>query len=457
MEKPPLKFWQLWNMNFGFLGIQFGWGLQMANMSAIFEYLGAEADQVPILWLAAPMTGLLVQPIIGTLSDNTWGPLGRRRPYFLGGAIFASLALLAMPNVSALWMAAALLWILDSSVNVSMEPFRAFVGDLLPEEQRTQGFALQSVFIGLGSVSAAAMPWLLSHVVGLTAETPAALTATIPAAVKWSFYIGAIVFFGAVAWTVFSTEEYPPEDWEAFQAERTARSHSPLAQAGTIVQDISGAWGSMPRVMKQLAWVQCLSWLGLFCMFLYFPPAMARDLFGAPNQSSPLYDAGIEWAGVCIAFYNVVCLLVAFVLPRLAYRTSRKFTHTLCLLAGAAGLASLALVPSPQWALLSMVGIGMAWSSMLSMPYAILVGALPPNRTGIFMGLFNFFIVVPEVLASLGLGWIVSHWLGGSRLAAVVLGGAFLLAAAIAMQRVQEQPEPIAPSPEPTPSSAPSA
>ncbi|MGA1624551.1 MAG: MFS transporter [Prochlorothrix sp.] len=443
MEKSPLKFWQLWNMNFGFLGIQFGWGLQMANMSAIFEYLGAEADQVPILWLAAPMTGLLVQPIIGTLSDNTWGPLGRRRPYFLGGAIFASLALVAMPNVSALWMAAALLWVLDSSVNVSMEPFRAFVGDLLPEEQRTQGFALQSLFIGLGSVSAAAMPWLLTHGVGLATGAEGAGTA-IPAAVKGSFYIGAIVFFGAVAWTVFSTEEYPPEDWEAFQAERSARSHSPLAQAGAIVQDITGAWASMPQVMKQLAWVQCLSSLGLFCMFLYFPPAMARDLFGAADQASPLYGEGIEWAGVCIAFYNVVCLLVAFMLPRLANRTSRKFTHTICLLGGAAGLASLALVPSPRFALLSMVGIGMAGSRMLSMPYAILVGALPPNRTGIFMGLFNFFIVVPEVVASLGLGWVVSHWLGGSRLAAVVLGGAFLFAAAIAMQRVQENPESIA-------------
>ncbi len=442
LEKPPLKFWQLWNMNFGFLGIQFGWGLQMANMSAIFEYLGAEADQVPILWLAAPMTGLLIQPIIGSLSDNTWGPLGRRRPYFLGGAIFASLALLAMPNVSALWMAAGLLWILDSSVNVSMEPFRAFVGDLLPEEQRTQGFTLQSLFIGLGSVAAAAMPWLLTHWGGLAVSVSSADLAeagTIPPAVKWSFYIGAAVFLGAVGWTVISTTEYPPDDLEAFQAQQRQRSQrNPLAQGWGVVEEIRDAWTGMPPVMKQLAWVQCFSWLGLFCLFLYFPPAMARDLFGAPDQSSPLYGEGIEWAGVCIAFYNLICLGVAFVLPRFAARTSRKLTHTVCLLAGAAGLASLALVPSPQWALLSMVGIGVAWCSMLSMPYAILVGSLPDNKTGIYMGLFNFFIVVPEVIASLGLGWVVNHWLGDSRLGAVVLGGGFLLIAAIVMQRVQD-------------------
>ncbi|MEB3211084.1 MAG: MFS transporter, partial [Leptolyngbyaceae bacterium] len=268
----PLSFWQLWNLSFGFLGIQFGWGLQMANTSAIFEYLGANAHQIPILWLAAPLTGLIIQPIIGNLSDNTWSRLGRRRPYFLVGAIISSIALVVMPNSSSLWMAVGALWILDTAANVSMEPFRAFVGDLVPEQQRTRGFAIQSLLIGLGSITASALPWMLTH--GLHLSRPSNGN-SIPWSVELSFYIGAAAFFGTVVWTVVTTEERPPKDMEAFRKQQERR----LGFVSTF-QEIFLAFRQMPMTMRQLAWVQCFSWLGMYCMFLYFPPAIAHNIFG---------------------------------------------------------------------------------------------------------------------------------------------------------------------------------
>ncbi|NEQ30391.1 MAG: SLC45 family MFS transporter [Leptolyngbya sp. SIO4C5] len=417
-------------MSFGFFGIQFGWGLQMANTSAIFEHLGADAHQIPILWLAAPLTGLFVQPIIGNLSDNTWGPLGRRRPYFLVGAIFSSLALIAMPNASNLWMAAGLLWILDTSANISMEPFRAFVGDLLPPEQRTKGFAMQSLFIGIGSVLASAMPWLLTHGLGVGAI---AQKHAVPPAIKLSFYIGAAVFLSTVLWTVFTTEEYPPKDMTAFKAQQERR-----LGIGSTFREIGTALKQMPPTMRQLAWVQCFSWLGMYCMFLYFPPAIARNILGAVDEASPLYAEGIEWAGLCIAMYNAVCFAFSLVLPKIAAATSRKTTHALCLVCGAAGLISLNFIHNQYLVLLSMVGVGIAWASMLAMPYAMLVGALPPKKSGIYMGIFNFFIVLPEIVASLVLGWVMIQFLHDNRLTAVVLGGVFMLIAALLTQRVQE-------------------
>jgi maltose/moltooligosaccharide transporter len=430
MEKPRLGFWQVWNMSFGFLGIQFGWGLQMANMSAIYEYLGASADQIPMLWLAAPLTGLVVQPIIGHMSDRTWGRLGRRRPYFLVGALLSSAALVLMPNSSALWMAAGLLWILDASINVSMEPFRAFVADLLPEEQRTQGFGMQSLFIGLGAVIASALPWLMTNVFGVGGS---AGPGTIPVNVKVSFYIGAVAFLGAVLWTILTTREYPPEDMEAFRREGAA--------AGGFFGGASGikdAILNMPETMKRLAWVQVCTWAGLFCMWLYFPVAVARNVFGAPDETSPLYRAGVEWGGLCFAMYSIVCFAFAPLLPRLAHAVGRRNAHSLCLLAGAAGLLSVAVIHNQYGLLLSMVGVGIAWASILSVPYAILAGALPPGRTGVYMGIFNFFIVIPEIVASLGFGWVMAHLLGNNRLLAVVAGGVLLALAAALMQRVDD-------------------
>jgi maltose/moltooligosaccharide transporter len=425
MEKPRLNFAQMWNMNLGFFGIQFGWGLQMANMSAIYEYLGAKPDQIPILWLAAPLTGLIVQPIIGNLSDHTWCRLGRRRPYFLVGALLSSAALLVMPNVTALWMAAGLLWMLDACINISMEPFRAFVADLLPEEQRTQGFAMQSLFIGLGAVIASALPWLLTHW-GVSGASVAGHA--IPSTVKLSFTLGAAVFLAAVLWTVFTTKEYPPEP--ADPALKPAH-HS-------TVGEILSALREMPLTMRQLAWVQLCTWLGLFCMWLYFVPAVAHQVFGANDPQSPTYSEGVEWGGLCFGMYSAVCFVFSFALEPMARALSRRRTHGICLVAGALGLLAVAVIHDKYMLLLSMTGVGIAWASTLSMPYAMLAGSLPAKRVGLYMGIFNFFIVMPEIIASLGFGWVMNHLLDNNRVAAVVCGGGFLLLAALLVQRVTD-------------------
>jgi maltose/moltooligosaccharide transporter len=425
MEKPRLRFAQIWNMNLGFFGIQFGWGLQMANMSAIYEYLGARPDQLPLLWLAAPLTGLIVQPLIGHLSDHTWCRLGRRRPYFLVGAILSSLALLAMPNASALWMAAGLLWILDASINISMEPFRAFVADLLPEDQRTQGFATQSLFIGLGAVIASALPWLLTRA-GLSGAS--AIGRVIPASVKLSFTLGAAVFLAAVLWTVSTTKEYPPD----------APGSDEKPVSGSAATEILSAIREMPRTMRQLAPVQICTWLGLFCMWLYFPVAVAHQVFGASDPQSPLYTEGVQWGGLCFGMYSAVCFVFSFALQPIARALSRRRTHGLCLVIGGCGLLSVAVIHNKYLLLLSMAGVGIAWASTLSMPYAMLAGSLPARRVGLYMGIFNFFIVTPEILASVGFGWVMNHLLDNNRVAAVVAGGIFLLLAALLAQRVED-------------------
>jgi maltose/moltooligosaccharide transporter len=429
MDKPPRTFWQIWNMSFGFLGIQFGWGLQMANMSAIYEYLGARADQIPILWLAAPLTGLLVQPIIGHASDRTWGPLGRRRPYFLAGAILSSSALILMPRSSALWMAAGLLWVLDACINISMEPFRAFVADLLPEFQRTRGFAMQSLFIGLGAVVASALPYLLTHVFHVQNKSGGA----IPFTVRLSFYIGAAAFLGAVLWTIVTTKEYPPDNLAEFEKLKAKQSGF-----GASVREILVSIREMPRTMRQLAWVQISTWLALFCMWLYFPVAVARNVFGAPDTTSILYSEGVEWAGLCFGMYSLVCFGFSFLLPALARQLGRKATHSLCLICGGLGLLSVVAIHHKYLLLLSMTGVGIAWASTLAMPYSILAGSLPYGKTGVYMGIFNFFIVIPEITASLLFGWVMGHWLNNDRLSAVVAGGVFFLLAAILTQRVED-------------------
>ncbi len=431
LRQPDRSFWQIWNMSFGFFGIQFGWGLQMANMSAIYEYLGARADQIPILWLAAPLTGLLIQPIIGHASDHTWGRLGRRRPYFLTGAILSSLMLLLMPNCSALWMAAGMLWILDASINVSMEPFRAFVADILPEGQRTSGFAMQSLFIGLGAVVASALPWLLTNVFHM--QQVAGDARAVPTTVRLSFYIGAAAFMMAVLWTIVTTREYPPDDMEAFRKARA--QHKSL---GENAREILTAIAEMPDTMRKLGPVQLCTWLGLFCMWLYFPVAVAHNVFGAGDSSSPLFKAGIEWGGICFAVYSAVCFAFSFVLPGMARKLGRKSTHTICLLCGAASLMSVVVIHNKYVLLLTMIGVGIAWASTLSMPYAVLAASLPPARTGVYMGIFNFFIVTPEILASLFFGWIMIHLLGNNRIYAIIAGGFFMLIAALLMQRVKD-------------------
>jgi maltose/moltooligosaccharide transporter len=432
MERPRLSFWEMFNMSFGFLGIQFGWGLQLANMSAVYERLGARPDEVPLLWLAAPMTGLLVQPIVGALSDRTWGALGRRRPYFLTGAVLASVALFFMPTSTTLWMAASLLWILDASINISMEPFRAFVADKLNASQRTAGFVMQSFFIGVGASFANALPLLFSWM-GVTGSTESG----IPLSVKYSFQLGAAVFFLAVLWTVITTTEFPPEDPAAFDRARRGRTG-----LGALFGEIGSSIREMPPTMRQLAVVQLFTWLGLFCMWLFFVPATARHVFGATDPQSALYTQGIEWGGFAFAFYSITCFAVAFALPKLAAATSRKAVHAGALVCGAAGLLSVYAIHDRYLLILSMVGVGVAWASILSMPYAILSTALPPQRMGVYMGVFNFFIVIPEIVAALAFGPLIRAVFGENNpnapLYVVMLGGVCLLTAAACVTFVRD-------------------
>ena len=426
----------IWNMSFGFLGIQFGWGLQMANMSPIYKYLGAADDQISKLWLAAPLTGFLVQPIIGAMSDRTWGPLGRRRPYFLVGAILSSLALLLMPNSGSLagwlmpnlpkfYMAALLLWILDASINVSMEPFRAFVADKLPEEQRGMGFAMQSFFIGVGAVVAGLLPYILRNWFHVSSEADGANA--LPINVRISFYVGAIAFFTAVMWTVLSTKENPPANIEEFR-----RKKAESGGFAHLLKEIPDALAKMPVTMRRLALVQFFTWLGLFCMWLHFSNAVPV-IFGSNDPSSDLFKRGAEWAGVCYAVKDAVTFIAAFGLMAAARKMDRRHVHSVCLVLGGLGLLAVGFIHGEEqrYFLLGALALGgVAWASILSMPYAILAGALPPERMGVYMGIFNFFIVLPEILAALFFGNLVKNYLHGNLVYAVMAGGVCMFIAA---------------------------
>lgn len=546
-NRPALSFGQIWNMCFGFLGIQFGWALQMANMSAIFEHLGA--TQIAGLWLAAPLTGLIVQPIIGYLSDRTWHPLlGRRRPYFLVGAILSSIALILMPNSSALWMAAGLLWVLDASINISMEPFRAFVADKLPERQRTLGYTTQSFFIGVGAVLASMLPFVLTNWLNVTNEADGN---EIPTSVKYSFYIGSAAFFFAVLYTIITSKEYPPTTTDKLQQEKELKKGF---AAG--VKEIFSSIGHMPKVMKQLAPVQFFTWMGLFCMWIFFGVTITRSVFGFKEttlQSDLFYEStkaaahvalaknsnvktdeyksnrkelnrffnnpgitypafmkvsldsivmsiplaaqsnpgdfktildkiktnndkpktekielaglanaeqragktffqsiddyrtnkkkrenGTEWGGNCFAFYSLITFLFAFLLPIIANKIGKKRTHALCLVAGGIGLLAVWVITDKYLLFLTMTGVGIAWASILSMPYAMLSNKVPQEKMGIFMGIFNFFIVIPEIITALSFDWILEHVFDWNRTVFVAMGGALLFIAALLSLRVSE-------------------
>jgi maltose/moltooligosaccharide transporter len=424
--KPKLSFWQIWNMCFGFFGIQFGWSLQMGNMSAIYEFLGANPDEIPGLWLAAPMTGLLVQPIIGYLSDRTWHPRwGRRRPYFLIGAILSSLALFIMPNSSAVWMAAGTLWILDSCINISMEPFRAFVADNLDEKQRSFGYAMQSMFIGAASFIALFLPRLLVDWFGVSREKG---SGGIPQNIMLSFYIGAAVFLGAVLYTVFKSKEYAPSDpnWkENLKKEKTA--------GGTnVLSEIFSAISNMPAQMKKLALVQFLTWPGLFLMWFYYSTGVAVNIFGGDAKTnSEVFTKGLEHANNTSAVLNLVTFAFSFTLPFWVGKIGKKLTHSFCLLLGGLGLISVNFIQEPWMLYIAMSMVGIAWASILSMPYSMLAGVIPQEKMGIYMGIFNFFIVLPEIIASLFFGKIFTNFLNSDRLTAVLVGGVLLCAAAL--------------------------
>ncbi|MFZ8885951.1 MAG: MFS transporter [Steroidobacteraceae bacterium] len=492
-EKPVLGFWQVWNMCFGFLGIQFGFALQNANVSRIFQSLGASIDDLPILWLAAPVTGLLVQPIVGYLSDRTWGRLGRRRPYFLYGALVATAALVVMPDSPYLWVAAGMLWILDASINVSMEPFRALVGDMLPDRQRAFGFALQSLFIGVGAVVASALPWMLANwfeVSNVAGE------GEVPDSVRWSFYLGAAVFLLAVGWTVLRTREYSPAQMREFEAtiERPAAPPAPgeggryhrlgwvwllsglgfavlvqqmdwdkqlyvlaggaaafgllllradalrarQAEAGMLTSIIDDLF-AMPRVMRQLAVVQFLSWFALFSMWIYTTPAVTSHHFGTQDASSAAYNEGANWVGLLFGAYNGFAALAALAIPLLARTVGRRGAHLTCLVLGGIGLASFRFVQDPDLLMVSMVGVGFAWASILSMPYAMLAGALPPAKMGVYMGIFNFFIVIPQILAASVLGLVLRVLFGNEPINALVVGGVLMVLAGLATMAVDDR------------------
>ncbi len=494
--KPHLGFWEIWNMSFGFLGIQFGFALQNSNVSRIFETLGAKVDDIPILWVAAPLTGLIIQPIIGYFSDKTWTRLGRRRPYFLAGAIIASLSLLIMPNAPSLWFAAGMLWMLDASINVTMEPFRAFVGDNLPSRQRTSGFAMQSFFIGTGAIVASSLPYIFTNWFNISNQAGEGI---IPDSVKWSFYIGGGVFLLAVIWTVAKSKEYSPEQLEAFSrknlddAQEISHSISPvnkqkLNRQGVIftaVGAILTVWfliqglnkelfifssgiliigllflgagltikngtqssafvsimsdlQNMPKTMKQLAVVQFFSWFALFAMWIYMTSAVTSHLYGTSDTTSKLYNDGADWVGLCMGVYNGISALVAFAIPVVAARTSRRMTHMICLFLGGAALLSIYFLPDAKFLMLSMVGIGIAWASILSVPYAMLAGALPPGKMGYFMGLFNFFIVIPQIVAAALLGFLIKSFFEGESIYALLLGGFSMVVAGLLCLRVHD-------------------
>ncbi|MFV8360484.1 MFS transporter [Flavobacterium sp. LS1P3] len=499
MEKRKLSFWQIWNMSFGFLGIQFGFALQNANTSRIFETLGAKVDEIPILWIAAPVTGLVIQPIIGYFSDRTWTRLGRRRPYFLIGAILSSIALFIMPNSPTLWIAAGTLWMMDASINISMEPFRAFVGDNLPEKQRTLGFAMQSFFIGLGAVVGSLLPYIFTNVFGVSNT---AAEGIIPDSVKWSFYIGGVVFLMAVLWTVFKSTEYSPAELEAFeQKDKDTKEVAPIETEletkanikrqlnlglimtllGSIISFFIYENGltkelyilfvglivigilfiitsrlrvvqikngftiimtdllNMPTTMKKLAWVQFFSWFALFSMWIYTTQAVTQHIFGTTDTTSKVYNDAADWVSVLFTVYNGVAAAVAFLLPVIAKKVGVRSTHLLALCSGGIGLLSIYFIGDKYLLLIPMLGVGIAWASILSMPYAMLSGVLPAAKMGYYMGVFNFFVVIPQIVAATILGFIVKQFFQNEPIYALLIGGVSMIFAGLLTLRVNNR------------------
>jgi maltose/moltooligosaccharide transporter len=430
VSKPRLSFWAIWNMSFGFLGIQAGFALQQSNVPRIFETMGAELDKIGFLMTAAPLAGLLVQPVIGYMSDRTWGRFGRRRPYFMIGAILATLAMFGMPNATVLWVAAAMLLVLDVAINISMEPFRAFVGDLLPKEQLTTGYAVQTFFIGVGAVAASALPYVLQHWFNVANTAAPGQT---PDSVVYAFYIGGAVYLAAVLWTVIRTKEYSPEQLQQY--------HPEPGQAGETSTGLRGFvrdYMNMPKIMVQLSLVQFFTWFTWFSMWTYGTATLTQHIYHATDTSSALYNEGASWWGVCGAVYNAASIAFAFVLPLIAARTSRKAAHAIALLVGGLSFISIYFVSSPALLLLPFVGIGLAWASTLSMPYAILAGKIPAKKMGMYMGMFNMSIVIPQVVSGVCLGFFLTHFFNGSAVMMLILGGVSMLFAAALSLRIQE-------------------
>jgi maltose/moltooligosaccharide transporter len=498
IARPRLSFWQIWNMSFGFMGIQFGFALQNANTSRIFETLGSDPSNLALYWLAAPITGLIVQPIIGYYSDRTWhARWGRRRPFFAIGAILASISLCIMPNSSTLWMAVGVLWIMDASINVSMEPFRAFVGDKLPPSQRTTGFAMQSFFIGVGAIIASFLPWIFTNWFNISnvADEPG----VIPDSVKYSFYLGAFMLFATVMWTVFSSTEYPPEpgdeeklkNREQRKIENEELYFSKFLRIGSILLVLAlaialivyflkiekelyvlslglGIFGivhllatlyikqgrsylglvsivkdfnSMPKTMVQLAYVQFFSWFALFAMWIYTTSAVTSHIYHSTDPTTEAYNEGASMVGNLFGVYNGIAAFAALLLPVLAKYTSRRMTHLIALFCGGFGLISFYLISDPSLLWFSMIGVGIAWASILSIPYAMLSGSLPAEKMGYYMGVFNFFIVIPQIIAGTILGFMLTHFFNGQTIYILVTGGVSMIIAGLLNLLVDDRDE----------------
>ena len=496
--KPLLRFVQIWNMCFGFLGIQIGFSLQNANVSRIFQTLGADTGNLAVYWVAAPLTGLIVQPIVGYMSDRTWNRFGRRRPYFTVGAVLATLSLFAMPHSPALWFAVGMLWLLDASLNISMEPFRALVGDMLPERQRTVAFSLQTFFIGTGAVLGSALPWIVSNGFGVANTAPAG---EIPASLKVAFHMGGGLFLAAVMWTVWRTREYPPEALAAFDAARPAarapaesppRCPDKYRNGGLFTAAVAALGGylilrfgldrqlyimaaaflafgllqlavsylgrmghtengvyevvhdlfHMPRVMKQLAFVQFFSWFALFCLWVYGTPAVTAYHYGASDPSSPAYGDGADWLGLLFAAYNAIAALAAIAIPFVAHRLGCRWCHALSLCLGGFCLLSFYLIREPKLLMYPMIGIGIAWASILSLPYALLSNNLPAHKMGVYMGIFNVFIVIPQVTVAGVLGPVLQTFFDSQAIYALLVGGSLMIVAGLATLFVDRAAEP---------------
>ena len=438
--KPRFNFFQILSLSMGFLGIQFGYALQNANASRILQTFGADIEQLSWFWLAAPITGMIIQPIIGHYSDHTWTKLGRRRPFFLVGALLAAIALILMPNAGsftsflpAMFIGAGFLMIMDASFNVAMEPFRALVADMLPVDQSTLGFSIQTFLIGVGAVIGSWLPYVMAQWLGISKVS---LNGGIPDNVVFSFYIGAAVMIVTILWTVFTTKEYSPEEMASFND-----NHEPAEQEKSKFSDIFKDIAAMPKTMKQLGLVQFFSWIALFGMWVFTTPAVAQHVYGlaVADTKSVLYQDAGNWVGIIFGVYNGVAMIYALLLPSIAHKIGRKMTHSLSLIAGAIGLLSIYFITNPTNLIFSMFGVGMAWGSILSMPYAILAPALPVRKMGIYMGIFNIFITIPQIINGIFGGMIVKRFFDSQAIFALIMSGCFLLIAAISVLWVEDK------------------
>ncbi|MCZ2100201.1 MAG: MFS transporter [Chitinophagales bacterium] len=443
MKKPLLPASAIWNMSFGFLGIQTGFALQNANASRILQTLGANTDELGFFWLVAPITGMVVQPIIGHYSDKTWTKMGRRKPYFLLGAIMAAIGLILMPNsalftafLPALWIGAGMLMLMDISFNVAMEPFRALVADKLSTDQRTAGFAIQTILIGLGAVIGSWLPSILVSWFGISAT---ASSGHVPDNVVYAFIIGAIILLAAILWTIVTTPEYSPEALAEFQDSKTKNPEP--TQSKWLFQSIFQDVREMPKTMRQLGLVQFCAWFGLFGMWVYSTPAIAEHVYGleANDTTSPLFQEAGNKVGYLFGIYNLVSAIYAFALPAISKRIGRKYTHALSMAIGGIGLISIFFISNPDLLVLPMLGIGIAWASILAMPYAMLAGSISPIKMGVYMGIFNFFITLPQIANGVIGGLLLKHIYNNQAIFAIITAGIFMLIGAIASIYVDDQ------------------